>query len=100
MPSHEMTILPLLVLELTPLQPVLQTVSPSCVSDNRPMVPQILVDQTGASPSVLHRLRPRAKTVHGEAALQERWYADVPTLPLEKVRLWLSAPQGPVLLIS
>lgn len=49
---------------------------------------QILVDQTGAYSSLHKHLRPSAKTLQGAAALQERWYADVPTLPPEKVRFY------------
>ncbi|CAM9785040.1 unnamed protein product, partial [Ectocarpus sp. 12 AP-2014] len=47
---------------------------------------KVLVDQTGAQQSVRRRLRPNSKTLRGEAALKERWYADVPTLPSDKVR--------------
>lgn len=34
------------------------------------------------------RLRPNSKTLQGEKALQERWYADVPTLPSEKASMY------------
>eukprot|EP00903_Cladosiphon_okamuranus_P012466 g11675.t1 len=47
---------------------------------------KVLVDQTGVNQTARRRLRPNSKTLQGEKALQERWYADVPTLPIEKVR--------------
>ena len=38
------------------------------------------------------RLRPNSKTLQGEKALQERWYADVPTLPSEKASMYNRVP--------